>query len=387
MIGHMELSIVMPCLNEEETLGACIEKCQRILKEHRIDGEVIVADNGSTDSSVKVAEALGARVVHVPARGYGNALRTGIREARGTYVIMGDADRSYDFGDVPKFLEKLRKGNDLVLGCRLPAGGGTVMPHAMPPLHRTIGNPLLSLLVRWWFRAPTHDVYCGMRGFCKALFDRLDLRCQGMEFATEMVIKASLFRAKIAEVPITLHRDGRKKRKPHLRTFHDGWRTLHFFLIYSPRWLFLVPGAFLFLTGGVGYALALPGTVVFGARLDAHTLLFSSLFLMLGYQAMQFGVLAKTFAIAEGLLPKDRQWSVLRKVLTLDRGLLLGIIAMLAGFILLGLSFREWQLTGFGDLNYAETMRIVVPGVTLSALGVQTVLACFFLSLLNFPRS
>jgi glycosyltransferase involved in cell wall biosynthesis len=232
--SKLEVSVVMPCLNEADTLEACVTKAQRVLRKHGIKGEVIVADNGSTDGSQAIAIRMGARLVHVEPKGYGNALMGGIAAARGKFVIMGDADDSYDFLQLSRFVEKLREGFDLVQGCRLPAGGGTVQPGAMPFLHRWWGNPMFSIMTRWMFHAPIHDVYCGMRGFAKELYDRLDQRCTGMEFATEMIIKASLFGADIAEVPITLHPDGRKSHAPHLKTFRDGWRTLRFFLMYSP---------------------------------------------------------------------------------------------------------------------------------------------------------
>ena len=237
--GETELSVVMPCLNESDTLAVCIEKAQRAMREAGIVGEVVIADNGSTDGCPEIAEGLGARVVHVEAKGYGNALMGGINAARGKFVIMGDCDDSYDFLEIPKFVAKLREGNDLVQGCRLPSGGGTVLPGAMPPLHRWWGNPMFSMMARSWFGAPIHDIYCGLRGFTKTLYTRLDQKCTGMEFATEMIIKSSLYHEKIAEVPIALHPDGRKSHPPHLKTFRDGWRTLRFFLMYSPRSLFL----------------------------------------------------------------------------------------------------------------------------------------------------
>ena len=382
----VELSVVIPCLNEAETLGTCIGKALRAMAEHGIDGEVVVADNGSTDDSQDIASKLGARVVCVAAKGYGNALMGGIAAARGRYVIMGDADDSYDFLEIPRFVERLREGYDLVQGCRLPSGGGRVMPGAMPALHRWWGNPMFSFLVRRWFKAPIHDVYCGLRGFSRELYDRLNLRCTGMEFATEMVIKSSLFRERIAELPITLYPDGRKTRAPHLKTFRDGWRTLRFFLMYSPRWLFLVPGVLLILLGLVGYALALPGVTLWGATLDAHTLLFASLFLMTGYQALQFALFAKTFAITEGLLPRDARLDAFFRLVNLERGLILGAGAMLGGGVLLAVAVRQWQLAGFGDLDYARTMRLVIPGVTLAALGFQTVLSGFFVSILGMSR-
>src|SRR5215467_6433849 len=238
-----ELSIVMPCLNEAETIGTCIQKAQAFLHQYEVLGEIVVADNGSTDGSQEIARLMGARVVHVEAKGYGNALMGGITAARGRYIIMGDADESYDFLDLRRFLDKLREGHDLVMGCRLPWGGGTVKPGAMPFLHRWWGNPMFTIMARRWFGAPINDVYCGLRGFSKALYQRLNLRCTGMEFATEMIIKSSLYREKIAEVPITLHPDGRTAHPPHLKTYRDGWRTLRFFLMYSPRWLFVIPGA------------------------------------------------------------------------------------------------------------------------------------------------
>jgi glycosyltransferase involved in cell wall biosynthesis len=382
----VELSVVIPCLNEAETLGTCIGKALRAMAEHGIDGEVVVADNGSTDGSQEIASESGARVICVAAQGYGNALMGGIAAAQGRYVIMGDADDSYDFLEIPRFVERLREGYDLVQGCRLPSGGGRVMPGAMPALHRWWGNPMFSFLVRRWFQAPIHDVYCGLRGFSRELYDRLNLRCTGMEFATEMVIKSSLFRERIAELPITLYPDGRKTRAPHLKTFRDGWRTLRFFLMYSPRWLFLVPGVLLILLGLVGYALALPGVTLWGATLDAHTLLFASLFLMTGYQALQFALFAKTFAITEGLLPRDARLDVFFRLVNLERGLILGAGAMLGGSVLLAVAVRQWQLAGFGDLDYARTMRLVIPGVTLAALGFQTVLSGFFVSILGMSR-
>jgi glycosyltransferase involved in cell wall biosynthesis len=382
----VEVSVVMPCLNEAETLGSCIEKAQRALRQSAIAGEVIVADNGSTDGSQAIAERMGARVVPVRERGYGSALMGGIMSARGRFVIMGDADDSYDFLEIPRFVEKLREGYDLVQGCRLPAGGGRVMPGAMPTLHRYWGNPMFSAMARIWFRAPIHDVYCGLRGFRKEFYNELDQRCTGMEFATEMIIKSSLRAARIAEVPITLHPDGRKTRAPHLRTFRDGWRTLRFFLMYSPRYLFLVPGGLLFGLGLVGYGLALPGVTIRGATLDAHTLLFSSLALICGYQSIVFAVFAKIFAIRERLLPEDSRMTRLFSIITLERGALAGVAAIAIGVVLLGAAIWEWMQANFGRLDYATTMRLVVPGVTLTALGFQTVLSSFFMSILGMRR-
>jgi glycosyltransferase involved in cell wall biosynthesis len=382
----VEVSVVMPCLNEADTLEVCIAKAQRALREHHLSGEIIVADNGSTDGSQAIARRMGARVVDVQVRGYGNALKGGIAAARGTFVVMGDADDSYDFLEIPKFVEKLREGYDLVQGCRLPSGGGTIRPGAMPTLHRWWGNPMFSAMVRRMFWAPVHDVYCGLRGFRKDLFDRLDLRASGMEFATEMVIKSSLQNARIAEVPITLHPDGRKAHAPHLKTFRDGWRTLRFFLMYSPRWLFLYPGVALVCLGLLGYALAMPGARIAGLHFDAHTLLFSSLAVLLGHQAIVFALFAKTFAMTEGLLPPNRRMETFYRVASLERALVVAGVMVAGGVVLLGAAVNDWRVHDFGSLDYTSTMRLVVPGVTLTALGFQTLFASFFIGILRSAR-
>jgi glycosyltransferase involved in cell wall biosynthesis len=384
--ASLELSVVMPCLNEADTLAVCIERAQRALAEAGIAGEIVVADNGSTDGSREIAERLGARVVTVAARGYGSALMGGIAAARGRYVVMGDADSSYDFGETPRFVEKLREGFDLVQGCRLAAGGGRILPGAMPWLHRVLGNPMFSALARRWFRVRIHDVYCGLRGFTRELYDRLGLRCTGMEFATEMIIKASLTGARVAEVPITLHPDGRRTHPPHLRTFRDGWRTLRFFLIYSPRWLFLFPGAFSMVLGVLGFALVTPGLTIGSVNFDAHTLLFASLAVIVGYQSVLFAVMTKIFAIGEGLLPRDARMERLFERITLEKGLLAGAAATVGGAVLLAWAVAEWRAAGFGPLDYSHTMRRVIPGVTLTTLGFQTILSSFFLSILGLRR-
>lgn len=382
----VELSVVIPCLNESDTLASCIEKAQRTLAANQIAGEIIVADNGSTDGSSDIARRLGAEVVPVASKGYGNALMGGIATARGKFIIMGDADGSYDFEQVPRFLRKLREGYDLVQGCRLPKGGGTVLPGAMPLLHRWWGNPVFSLMARRWFHAQVHDVYCGMRGFRRDSYQKLNQQCTGMEFATEMIIKASLFGLRVAEVPITLHPDGRKQHAPHLKTFRDGWRTLRFFLIYSPRWLFLIPGGVLILLGMLGYCLALPGMTFGRVTFDAHTLLFASLAIMCGYQSIIFAILTKTFAIGEGLIPEDPRLNRFFELVNLERGLLLAFVALLLGLGLLSGAVNQWRLARFGPLDYAVTMRWVIPGTTLTALGFQTVLFSFFTSILGLRR-
>jgi glycosyltransferase involved in cell wall biosynthesis len=382
----VEISIVMPCLNEADTLAVCITKALAAIDEHRIRAEIIVADNGSTDGSQQIAESLGARVVPVTMRGYGSALMGGIEAARGRYILMGDADDSYDFGEVPKFLGKLREGYDMVQGCRLPAGGGTVMPGAMPGLHRWWGNPMFSALARHWFNVQVNDIYCGLRGFTKEFYTGLRQRCIGMEFATEMIIKGSLYGARIAEVPITLYPDGRLAHPPHLRTFRDGWRTLRFFLLYSPRWLFLIPGLALIVMGLAGYAIGLPGVRFRGIHFDVHTLLFASLAVICGYQSIVFAVLTKVFAISEDLLPPDPILTRAFRVIKLETGLAVGAVAMVVGAYFLFDALAIWRGTGFGDLQYAVTMRWVIPGVTLVALGFETILASFFLSLLGMRR-
>ena len=382
----IEVSVVLPCLNEADTLASCIRKAQDGLARTGTFGEIIVADNGSTDGSVEIARGLGAIVVAVPERGYGNALMKGIESSRGRFVMMGDADDSYDFGEIPRFVEKLRDGHELVQGCRLPSGGGVVHAGAMPFWHRWLGNPLLSLIARTWFRTPLHDVYCGMRGFTRELYDRLDLRCTGMEYATEMIIKASFAGARTAEIPITLHPDGRKSHPGHLRTVRDGWRTLRLFLLYSPTWLFLVPGGLLAGAGLVGYALAMPGAVIGGARLDAHTLMVASLAVICGYQSVLFAVFTKTFAMAEGLLPDDGRIRLFFSTFNLERGLIGGLAALAAGLLLIAFAAYDWSAAGFGPLDYGYTMRRVIPGVTLAVIGFQTVLASFFLSVLAMRR-
>jgi glycosyltransferase involved in cell wall biosynthesis len=384
--GECEVSIVMPCLNESETVGVCVSKAVNWLKSHDVQGEVIVADNGSTDASQEIATSHGARVVNVVPRGYGSALMGGIAAARGKFIIMGDADDSYDFSDLGSFLTQLRAGADLVQGCRLSGGGGRVMPGAMPKLHLWWGNPMFSAMGRRWFNAPIHDIYCGLRGFTQKSYERLGLKSTGMAFATEMIIKASLFGEKITEVPITLYPDGRKMQKPHLRTFRDGWRTLRLFLMYSPRWLFVLPGIGLLILGLAAYALALPGVSIFGANLDAHTLLFGSLAMLCGFNSIWFAVMVKLFAAGKGMLPEDPALNRFRKLVTLERGLAVALIAGLFGVALLLIAIDDWRRTGFGHLNYSSEMRLVIPGATLTALSFQAILSIFFIDILDLDR-
>ncbi|MGA7613852.1 MAG: glycosyltransferase family 2 protein [Thermoanaerobaculia bacterium] len=384
--ADLEVSVVIPCLDEEDTVGICVAEALRVMRASGIRGEVIVADNGSTDGSQDVAVAAGARVVAVERRGYGNALMGGIERARGDLVVMGDADDSYDFGEIPKFVEALREGADLAQGCRLPSGGGRILPGAMPPLHRWLGNPMFSGLARRMFSVPVHDINCGLRAFRRDLYRSLDLRCTGMEFATEMVIKSRLYGARIVEVPTVLHPDGRRGRAPHLRTVRDGWRTLRFYLLYSPRWLFLYPSVALILFGLIGYALAYPAVRIGPATLGVHTLLVSSLAILIGHQALLFAIASKTFAIAEGLHPPDPHLDRFFRLMNLETGILVSVMTLAAGIGLLALSVDQWISVGFGPLDYSRTMRWVIPGVTLTALGFQTLLWSFFVSVLGLRR-
>ncbi len=381
----LELSIVMPCLNEADTVGTCVLKALYAIDKMGIPGEVIVADNGSRDDSVEIAETLGARVVHVDQPGYGAALMGGIEAARGRFVLMGDADDSYDFSQAHRFYNKLCDGAELVQGCRLPAGGGRIMPGAMPWLHQ-YGNPGLTWLVRKMFKAPINDVYCGLRGFTKQLYSRLDQRCTGMEFATEMIIKSTLFGARIEEVPIILHPDGRKAHRPHLRTFRDGWRTLRFFLMLSPRWTFLAPGAVLGVSGMLGCMLVLMRVSLAGIVFDAHTLLVSMVALLVAAQLGCFALLAKTFAASEGILPMDSRVEQFAKRCSLERTLWFsgGLIACGVGVV--AWKLLDWASQGFGGLDYSETMRWIIPAVGAIALGFQFVFSSFLLGVLRLAR-
>jgi hypothetical protein len=384
--GRPELSVIIPCLNEAETVAGCVRTARQTVIEHGITAEIVVADNGSCDGSPELAEAAGARIVRVDRRGYGSALMGGIAAARGRYLIMGDADGSYDFAEIPRFLARLRSGDELVMGCRLPSGGGRIEPGAMPLLHRLLGNPALSMIARALFGAPIHDVYCGLRGFSKALADELRLRSPGMVFAAEMVARAGLFRRRISEVPITLHVDGRTVARSHLRTFSDGWETLCFFLMCCPRWLFLIPGLGLMLLGALGYGFAIPRHHLFRVTLDAHTLLVASLCFLLGYQSVLFAIFATTYGISAGLLP-PRSWSRrLAERVNPGWGTAVGGLATVVGLSLIAVAFGHWRSSGYSNLDYGTEMRFVIPGVTLAALGFQTVLAGFFVGILKLGQ-
>jgi glycosyltransferase involved in cell wall biosynthesis len=311
----------------------------------------------------------------------------GIESARGKYVIMGDADDSYDFSRLDDFIDRLRGGSDIVQGCRLPSGGGTVMPKAMPVLHRWWGNPMFSLLARVWFGAPIHDIYCGLRAFSKSFYETLNMQCTGMEFAVEMVIKASLLNARVAEVPITLHPDGRINRKRHLRTFGDGWRTLRFFLLYSPKWLFLIPGIFLMLVGTITSLILLPGTVFIGRiGFDIHTLLFAATLIIIGFNATAFAVLSRVFATRAGLLPKKKSVQQIDRIFNLEAWLLIAGAMLLLGFGIAAFSFWQWSRLNFGEPHSFLYVRLVICSATLLILGAQLAFGIFFLGMLNLQR-
>jgi glycosyltransferase involved in cell wall biosynthesis len=381
--GEIEVSIVMPCLNEAETLGTCIRKANDWMQENHINGEVIIADNGSTDGSQEIARSLGARVIPIEQRGYGSALMGGISAAHGTFIIMGDSDDSYDFRNLSPFLEQLRAGYDLVMGNRFTGG---IAPGAMPPLHRYLGNPVLTSIGRLFFRSACGDFHCGLRGFRKEAIMQLDLRTTGMEFASEMVVKATLYQMQITEVPTTLSPDGRS-RPPHLRSWRDGWRHLRFLLLYSPRWLFLYPGIALMFAGLVTGIWLLPAPQTIGnVTFDVHTLLYAAMAIVIGFQAIVFAAFTKIFAISEHLLPDDPRLHTFSKTLTLETGLVVGVICILLGLVGSVYAIGDWGARSFGTLDPVQMLRVVIPSVTLLTLGFQTILASFFLSVLGLKR-
>lgn len=378
--GPLELSVVMPCLNEAETLAACVREARDFIERNGLAGEVVVADNGSTDGSQEIARREGARVVDVPLRGYGAALYHGTLAARGRFVVMGDSDRSYDFSGMAPFVERLRAGADLVMGNRFRGG---IQDGAMPWKNRYIGNPVLTGVGRLFFGCPAKDFHCGLRGFRKDAFLRMDLRTTGMEYASEMVIKATLLRMRVEEVPTTLRPDGRS-RPPHLRPWRDGWRHLRFMLLYSPDWLFLYPGLLLLVLGLAGGTWLVPGPRRVGAvTFDVHALLYAALAVILGFQSISFAAFARTFAAAEGLLPGDGWHRRVARIVTLEVGAIAGLLLFALG---LGGSIYEvlsWGEKGFGNLEVTKTLRGVIPSVLAMVLGLQLVMSSFFLSVLG----
>ena len=380
----VELTVLMPCLNEAQTLASCIRKARTCIDRLGLTAEVLIADNGSTDGSQQLAQAAGARVIAVPERGYGAALYHGAMHARGRFIIMGDADDSYDFSNLDGFVEQLREGADLVMGNRFLGG---VRPGAMPWKNRYIGNPALSTIGRLFFRSPAGDFHCGLRGFSREAFDRMELQTTGMEFASEMVIKATLLGLRIAEVPTTLDKDGRD-RPPHLRPWRDGWRHLRFMLLYSPRWLFLYPGAALMLVGGVLGVTLLPGPLMVspGVGLDVHTLLFASAAVLIGFKGVAFAFCARVYALSEGLLPEDNALERMFRHFTLETGLVVGGTFVVLGFIGGLFAVAGWSRAGFGTLDPRETLRTAIPAATALCLGGDVIFTSFLLSFLGLRR-
>jgi glycosyltransferase involved in cell wall biosynthesis len=377
---ELELTVLLPCLNEEETIATCIEKARQSLAENGIRGEVLVADNGSTDRSREIADRLGARVVRVERRGYGASLLGGIAAARGRFVIMGDADDSYDFANLMPFVAQLRAGHDLVMGNRFRGG---IAPGAMPVLHRYLGNPVLTVLGRLFFKSPVGDFHCGLRGFRRESINRLGLRTTGMEFASEMVVKATLLGLSITEVPTTLSPDGRS-RAPHLRSWRDGWRHLRFLLLFSPRWLFLYPGLALIGVGVALFALILPGPFHLGRiTFDVHTLMYASTAVILGTESVLFATFTKVYAVTQRLYPPDPRLDRLFRFVTLETGILAGTLLLVAGLVGSTIALGLWGETSFGDLDPREVLRLIIPSTLGISVGFQIIMSSFFLSVLG----
>lgn len=376
-----KFTILMPCLNEAETITTCIRKARKFISAYKIDGEILIADNGSTDKSVQLAKEGGARVVNIKEKGYGNALMGGIKAANSEYIIMGDADDSYDFSDLTAFITALDSGYDLVMGNRFKGG---IMPGAMPNLHRYIGNPILSWLGRLFFKNSFGDFHCGLRGFRRKAILNLDLQTTGMEFASEMVVKASLSRLSITEVPVILYPDGRS-RPPHLQTWSDGWRHLRFLLIYSPRWLFLYPGIVLMILGLLISIWLIPGPrKIGGVTLDINTLLYGSFFIFLGLQAVLFSLFSRVFSLSVGFLPTEKENSY--KIPSLENGIILGFSMMILGILSSIGAIIYWSRNLFGPIDPTLSMRWAIPGVVTFAVGIQILFSSFFISIILTQR-
>lgn len=383
MNQNPELSVVMPCLNEAETLATCISKAQHFFQKENVIGEVVIADNGSTDGSQSIAEKLKAKVISVEQKGYGNALRGGIEAASGTYIIMADADDSYDFENLLPFLSKLREGNDLVVGNRFKGG---IKKGAMPFLHKYLGNPVLSFLGKLLFNIKIGDFHCGLRGFSKEAYWKMKLKTTGMEFASEMIVNSKLHNLTITEVPTILSPDGRT-RAPHLNTWSDGWRHLRFLLLYSPKWLFLFPAVFMMLFGLItSIVLIIKPIAIKSITLDVHSLLYSSSLVLIGFQFFIFYVLTKIYAVENDLLPKSKRYDGIFKRINLELGLIIGFILLVIGFILSIYGFSIWQNLNYGDLDTSSTLRIVIPAVFTILLGIQIILFSLFFSILGLKN-
>jgi glycosyltransferase involved in cell wall biosynthesis len=380
----VELTILMPCLNEAETVATCVRKAVGFLAKSGIEGEVLVADNGSTDGSQRLATEAGARVVPIKEKGYGNALIGGITAAHGKYVMMGDADDSYDFTNLMPFITELRAGKELVMGNRFKGG---IEPGAMPPLHKYLGNPVLSFIGRLFFPSVIGDFHCGLRGFNRESALRLNLQATGMEFASEMVVKATLWGLDISEVPTTLKKDGRS-RPPHLRSWRDGWRHLRFLLLFSPRWLFLLPGVLLFVFGIAAGAMVAAGPVTIGSvTFDVDTLVVASAAIVIGFQGVLFWLFTRVYAGSEGFLPEEPKVQQLLGRLSLERGLILGLVIGIAGLVGLIVSLEYWTGSGFHNLNYEHELRLMIPSATALVLSCQLILGTFFLSILGIKQT
>ncbi len=378
-----ELTIVMPCLNEAETLAICIKKAQSFFNREQVNGEIVIADNGSTDGSQKIAEDLKARVVSIPEKGYGSALKGGIHAAKGKYIIMGDADDSYDFNNLLPYLIKLREGNDLVMGNRFKGG---IKKGAMPFIHKYLGNPVLSFIGKLFYNIKIGDFHCGLRGFSKEAFIKMNLKTTGMEFASEMIVKASLLNLTITEVPTILSKDGRT-RPPHLNTWKDGWRHLRFLLLYSPKWLFFFPGIFLMLLGIITSSILIYNPVTIGSvTFDIHTLLFTTVCILIGFQFILFYGLTKVYTVENGLLPKSKNYDRQFKFINLEKGLITGVILILIGLTLSFIASSNWYELNFGNITNSKTLRLVIPAITSMLLGVQVILFSLFFSILGLKK-
>lgn len=380
----MELTILMPCLNEEETIRKCVVKAQCALESNDIDGEILIADNGSIDSSPTIAKSLGARVIHVVEKGYGKAIRAGIEQAKGKYVIMGDSDDSYDFTDILPFINRLRDGYDLVMGNRFKGG---IERNAMPFLHKYLGNPILSFIGRLFFKINIGDFHCGLRGFNRSSIMDIGLCSSGMEFASEMIVKSSLNNLKIAEVPIKLYPDGRSGRS-HLRTWRDGWRHLRFLLLFSPKWLFLYPGLVFMLAGMFTTALLFQGPITIGSiHFDIHTMLYAAVSIVLGFQSVTLYFLARIFAIRSGLNNNKGWLKKFNKYFSLEKGIGTGMFVLSAGILLSVYSLSIWNRHLFGNLDPLYVSRFVIPSVACILLGIQIIFNSFFTSILHLQNT
>ena len=383
MSQEIELTILMPCLNEAETLEVCINKAKTFLKNSGVVGEVLIADNGSTDGSVEIAKKCGARVEHVPVKGYGAALIGGCKAAKGKYVIMGDADDSYDFLNLMPFVEKLREGYELVMGNRFRGG---IAKGAMPPLHRYLGNPVLSFIGRLFFPSEIGDFHCGLRGYEREAMLKLDLHTTGMEYASEMVVKATMYGLKMTEVPTTLSPDGRS-RAPHLRSFRDGWRHLKFLLLHSPNWLFLYPGMVFCVLGLIMTAALMFGPVqIGGVVFDIHTMLYGSAMIMIGTNMIFFSLFTRIYAIRTNFIPTKESVATKLANVTTEKGAVTGVLLTLAGIAMTIAAFVIWKDTSFGNLNPQEMMRMTIPALTLMVVGIEMIFASFFIGILNIKH-